>query len=339
LHRKRLISLTVAALIASMTAATAIAVAAGSLTGAGSTLVAPLMAQWTSDFQHRTGISVTYGAVGSGTGIADITSRSVQFGASDAPLTPSQAGACNGCVQIPWGLTATAVAINVNGLHSIHLTGPVVAKIYLGQITNWNSPQIKKLNKHTNLPSLPITVVYRSDGSGDTYAFTNFLSKESSTWASRIGFATAVSFPTGTGGKGNSGVTAIVSSTNGAIGYIAASYLIGRNLGVAALQNAAGSYEFPNFSNIEAAGKTVTRVPNSNELHIVDPPSSASKAYPLSTFTYAIVPKASSSASLLTQFIKYALTTGQSFGPALDFAPLPKVVVRAAEKTANSLHS
>src|ERR1035441_9970075 len=164
LQRKRLISLTVAALIASMTAATAIAVAAGSLTGAGSTLVAPLMAHWQTDFQSRTGVSVTYGAVGSGTGIADITSRSVDFGASDAPLTQSQASACNGCVQIPWGLTATAVAINVNGLRSIHLTGQVVAKIYLGQITNWNSPQIKKLNKHTNLPSLPITVVYRSDG-------------------------------------------------------------------------------------------------------------------------------------------------------------------------------
>jgi phosphate transport system substrate-binding protein len=338
LHRKRLISLTVAALIASMTAATAIAVAAGSLTGAGSTLVAPLMAHWQTDFQSRTGVSVTYGAVGSGTGIADITSRSVDFGASDAPLTPAQAGACNGCVQIPWGLSATAVAIHVNGLRSINLTGPVVAKIYLGQITSWNSPQIKKLNKHTNLPALHISVAFRSDGSGDTYAFTNFLSKESSTWASRVGFATAVSFPTGTGAKGNSGVTALVSNTNGSIGYIAASYLIGRTLGVAALQNAAGNYEFPNFANIEAAGQTVTHVPGNNQLSIVDPPSRASKAYPLSTFTYAIVPKVSSNASLLSQFIKYALTTGQKFGPALDFAPLPKVVVKAAEKTAVSLH-
>ena len=338
MHRKRLISLTVAALIASMTAATAIAVAAGSLTGAGSTLVAPLMAHWQTDFQSRTGVSVTYGAVGSGTGIADITSRSVDFGASDAPLTPAQAGACNGCVQIPWGLSATAVAIHVNGLRSINLTGPVVAKIYLGQITSWNSPQIKKLNKHTNLPALHISVAFRSDGSGDTYAFTNFLSKESSTWASRVGFATAVSFPTGTGAKGNSGVTALVSNTNGSIGYIAASYLIGRTLGVAALQNAAGNYEFPNFANIEAAGQTVTHVPGNNQLSIVDPPSRASKAYPLSTFTYAIVPKVSSNASLLSQFIKYALTTGQKFGPALDFAPLPKVVVKAAEKTAVSLH-
>jgi phosphate transport system substrate-binding protein len=333
-----LISLTVAALIASMTAATAIAVAAGSLTGAGSTLVAPLMAHWQTDFQSRTGVSVTYGAVGSGTGIADITSRSVDFGASDAPLTPAQADACNGCVQIPWGLSATAVAIHVNGLRSINLTGPVVAKIYLGQITSWNSPQIKKLNKHTNLPALHISVAFRSDGSGDTYAFTNFLSKESSTWASRVGFATAVSFPTGTGAKGNSGVTALVSNTNGSIGYIAASYLIGRTLGVAALQNAAGNYEFPNFANIEAAGQTVTHVPGNNQLSIVDPPSRASKAYPLSTFTYAIVPKVSSNASLLSQFIKYALTTGQKFGPALDFAPLPKVVVKAAEKTAVSLH-
>jgi len=337
LQRKRLISLTVAALIASMTAATAIAVAAGSLTGAGSTLVAPLMAHWQSDFQHRTGIQVTYGPVGSGTGIADITSRSVQFGASDAPLTQAQAAACHGCVQIPWGLTATAVAVHINGLRSIHLTGPVVAKIYLNQITSWNSPKIKALNKHTRLPALKITPVFRSDGSGDTYAFTNFLSKESSAWNSRIGFATAVSFPTGVGGKGNSGVTALVGSTNGSIGYIAASYLIGRSLGVAALQNAAGNYEFPNYKNIAAAGNTVTSVPSNNQLSIVDPPSSAGAAYPLSTFTYAIVPKVSSSASLLSKFIKYALTTGQQFGPALDFAPIPKVVGKAATKTANAL--
>jgi phosphate transport system substrate-binding protein len=338
-----LISLTVAALIASMTVATAIAVAAGSLTGAGSTLVQPLMAQWTAHFDSQTGNSVDYSGVGSGTGIQDITNRSVGFGASDAPLTPAQAGACNGCVQIPWGLTATAVAINVNGLRSINLTGPVIAKIYLGQITNWDSSQIKKLNKHTRLPSLGITRVYRSDSSGDTYAFTNFLAHESSTWKRQIGPAsTSVSFPGGpgsVGGKGNAGVTAIVSSTNGAIGYIAASYLIGRGLGVAALQNAAGNYEFPNYSKIEAAGKTVTSVPSNNQLSIVDPPSSASSAYPLSTFTYAIVPKVSSSASLLKQFITYALTTGQKYGPALDFAPIPKVVVSAAEKTIKSLHS
>jgi phosphate transport system substrate-binding protein len=338
LQRKRLISLTVAALIASMTAATAIAVAAGSLTGAGSTLVAPLMAHWQSDFQHRTGIAVTYGAVGSGTGIADITSRSVQFGASDAPLTPAQAAACHGCVQVPWALTATAVAVHINNLRSVRLTGPVIAKIYFGQITKWNAPQIKKLNKHTKLPALAITPVFRSDGSGDTYAFTHFLSKESSAWSSRIGFATAVSFPKGVGGKGNSGVAALVTSTNGSIGYIAASYLIGKAIGVASLQNAAGNYEFPNLPKIEAAGQTVTSVPSNNQVSIVDPPSSAGAAYPLSTFTYAIVPKSSSSASLLTRFIKYALTTGQQYGAALDFAALPKVVVTAARKTANQLH-
>jgi phosphate transport system substrate-binding protein len=339
LPRKRLISLTVAALIASMTAATAVAVAAGSLTGAGSTLVQPLMAQWTSDFQHRTGISVVYSGVGSGTGIADITSRSVSFGASDAPLTPAQAAACHGCVQIPWGLAATAIAIHVNNLRSVHLTGPVIAQIYLGQITNWDSPKIKELNKHTHLPNLKITQVYRSDSSGDTYAFTDFLSKESSAWKSRIGRATAVSFPHGVGGAHNSGVGALLTSTNGSIGYIAASYLIGRPIGVAALQNAAGNFEFPNLKNIEAAGQTISTVPSNNELHIVDPSSSATQAYPLSTFTYAIVPKTSSSASLLSQFIKYSLTTGQQFGAALDFATLPKAVVKAAEKTVKSLHS
>lgn len=337
MHRKRLIGLTVAALVASMSAATAIAVAAGALTGAGSTLVAPLMAHWSSNFQKRTGISVTYGAVGSGTGIEDISSRTVDFGASDAPLTSAQASACHGCVQVPWALTATAVGFHINGVRSLKLTGPVVARIYLGQITNWDSGAIRSLNKHAHLPNLKITPVFRSDGSGDTYAFTDFLSRESSSWSHRVGRATAVNFPTGIGSKGNSGVTATVASTNGAIGYIAASYLIAHGLPAVALQNGAGNYEYPNLKNIEAAARSVASVPKSNELHIVDPSATYSTAYPLSTFTYAIVPKVSASASLLGRFIRYAVGPGQSYGPALDFAALPQVVTNAALKTAKSL--
>jgi len=332
-----LVGLIVAALVASMSAATAIAMAAGSLTGAGSTLVQPLMAQWTADFQHRTGISVTYGAVGSGTGIEDISSRTVEFGASDAPLTPAQASACHGCVQIPWALTATAIGFHLSGVHTVKLTGPVLSKIYLGQITNWDSGAIKALNKHARLPNLKITPVFRSDGSGDTYAFTAFLSRESSAWAHRVGNATAVSFPTGVGSKGNSGVTATVASTNGAIGYIAASYLIAHGLPAAGLQNAAGNYEYPNLPNIADAAKSVVKVPANNQLTIVDPPATYSSAYPLSTFTYAIVPEVSSSAALLGQFIRYAVGPGQKFGAALDFSSLPTVVHNAALKTAKGL--
>ena len=153
MRRKRMVGLAVAAVIATMGVATAVAMAAGSLTGAGSTLIQPLMAQW----QAHSGINITYGAVGSGTGIADITARSVQFGASDAPLTSAQAQACNGCTQIPWALTATGITFNIPGVHSLKLTGPIVSKIYLGQINNWDNGAIKKINKHAHLPNLKIT--------------------------------------------------------------------------------------------------------------------------------------------------------------------------------------
>ncbi|MEA2210148.1 MAG: phosphate transport system substrate-binding protein [Solirubrobacteraceae bacterium] len=337
MHRKRIVSLFLAGVIATMSAATAVAVAAN-LTGAGSTLVQPLMARWTSDFQHRTGLSVLYSGVGSGAGIQDVTSRSVDFGASDAPLTPAQAAACHSCVQIPWALTATAIGYHLNGVRGLHLSGPVLAKIYLGQITNWSSPAIKALNKGKSLPNLAITPIYRSDGSGDTYAFTDFLAKTSSAWRGRVGRGTAVSFPAGHGLKGNSGVTQGVAGTNGAVGYIAASYLILHGVPAAALQNAAGRYEYPNLKNIASAAKSVKRVPGNNEMHIVYPSAAYALAYPLSTFTYAIVPKSSSHNGVMARFVRYAVGAGQAFGPSLDFSGLPTVVKKAALKTAKVLH-
>ena len=198
---------------------------------------------------------------------------------------------------------------------------------------------IKKLNKHTSLPNLGITPVFRSDGSGDTYVITDFLSRVSPAFRSRVGNATAVSFPAGVGAAKNSGVAAKIGGVNGAVGYVAASYLITtQGIGVAALQNAAGNFEYPNLPNITAAAKSVSRVPSNNEVHIVNPPSTYAAAYPMSTFTYAIVPNTSSTSSEMAQFIKYATSTGQSFGPALDFAALPKVVHNAALKAAKKLH-
>ena len=308
-----------------------------SLTGAGSTLVAPLETYWASDFQHRYGDTVTYAAVGSGAGIAQISARAVDFGASDAPLTPTQAAACKECVQIPWALTATGIAFHLEGIRLLHLTGPVVAGIYLGQITNWDAPQITKLNKGVKLPNLKITPVYRSDGSGDTYAFTDYMSRISSTWKSQVGNATTVSFPTGVGGKGNDGVTAVVSSTNGAIGYISASYIVAHHLGAAALQNAAGKFEYPNVSNIENAASSIKSVPANNEMHIVNPPKKYKTAYPLSTFTYCIVPRTAAQKGAIASWVYYAMTLGQSFGAQLDFAPIPKVVLNAGIKTVREL--
>jgi phosphate transport system substrate-binding protein len=312
--------------------ATASAGAAG-ITGAGSTLIQPLEEKWGQAFKEKDGISVTYAGVGSGTGIAQITARTVNFGASDAPLTPAQASACNNCYQIPWALTATGIGFHLEGVSRLRLTGPVLAKIFLGQINNWSNPALKKINPHVSLPNLPITVVFRSDGSGDTYAFTNYLSAVSPTWKTKIGYATAVSFPVGTGAKGNAGISAVIGSTNGSIGYVSASYLIAHGIPGAALQNAAGIYEYPNLANIKAAAQIVKKVPANNELHIVNPPKSDKKAYPLSTFTYVIVPKVTSVKNELSKFILYALGEGQAFGAALDFAPIPAVVLKADQAT------
>jgi phosphate transport system substrate-binding protein len=310
------------------------------LNGAGSTLVAPFEAEWAQGFDAKTGNTVNFQPVGSGTGITDISNRIVDFGASDAPLTSAQAASCHGCTQIPWALSATGIGYNVPGVgHHLNLSAATLAGIYLGNIKNWDDPSIKKSNPKLHLPNLAITPVFRSDGSGDTYAFTNYLSKVSKTWASKVSFATSVQFPTGVGGKGNSGVASVLESTKGAIAYVAVSYLISQKLNAAAVQNSAGNYEFPNLQNIANAAAQVKRVPANNELHIVDAPKRFKIAYPISTFTYAIVPTSGNKqASLLRSFISYALNKGQRTGPSLDFAPLPKVVLDADKSTVKSLN-
>jgi phosphate transport system substrate-binding protein len=320
-----------------MAAVSTAGASAAGLTGAGSTLVAPLMANWISGFEIKEGIPVKYGAVGSGTGIAQITARTVDFGASDAPLTPEQAAACNGCVQIPWALSATGVGINIPGIRKVNLTGKLLAGIYFGKVTKWNDPKIKAVNPGVKLPGLTITPVFRSDGSGDTYAFTNYLSKISPAWKNEVGYATSVGFKAGVGAKGNAGITSLVTKTPGAIGYISASYLIAAGIGAAAIQNNAGKFEFPNLKNIESAASTVKSLPASNAISITNPPKKATIAYPISTFTYAIVPHDAAQKGFLQQFLTYAVTKGQKYGAALDFAPLPKVVLSAAKSAIGSL--
>lgn len=320
-------------------AAVSTASASAALTGAGSTLVAPLMANWINGFEIKEGIPVKYSSVGSGEGIKQITNRTVDFGASDAPLTPEQAAACNGCVQIPWGLSAVGIGYNVPGIgkNKLKLSGKVVAAIYFGKITNWNDPKIAKLNPGLKLPNLTITPVYRSDGSGTTYAFTRYLSKISPAWRSEVGYATTVGWKAGIGAKGNPGVTATVNQTKGAIGYIEASYIIAAGIGAAQMENKAHKFTFPNLENIEAAAAVVKKVPANNEITISDPPASAPLAYPISTFTYAIVPHNAPQKPFVQQFVKYCVTIGQKYGAALDFAPLPKVVKQAALNAISSL--
>jgi phosphate ABC transporter phosphate-binding protein len=303
------------------------------LTGAGSTLVYPLISQWEPDYNTKVGVAITYGAIGSGGGIDQITARAVDFGASDAPLSSDQATACKGCVQIPWALGATVVSYNVKGVsNNLKLTGPVVADMFLGNITSWNDPKIKALNPGVNLPSTKVTPVYRSDGSGDSFVFSSYLSAVSPDFKTKIGASTQPPFATGTGAAKNSGVAAAIQSTDGAIGYVAISYIAADALNEALLQNAAGNYPTPNVASIKAAADAVTTANPDGSITLVNPPASATGAYPMSTYTYAIVPKSSPKAAALKAFLTYAITDGQSFGPDLGFPPLPSTVV-ASDKT------
>ena len=207
------------AIVTTTSSAAPVAHSAASLSGAGSSLVAPMVEKvFAPEFQKSTGISVSYSAVGSGAGIEDISKGTVDFGASDAPLDSAQVSGCGGCIEIPWALASTGLSYNLPGVKEVKLSGPVIAEIYLGKITNWNDSKIKALNKGVSLPNETITPVYRSDGSGDTYVFTRYLSEISNEWKTKVGYGTSVSFPAGKGGKGNSGVAAIVGATPGAIG-------------------------------------------------------------------------------------------------------------------------
>ena len=302
------------------------------LTGAGSTLVAPLVSIWAPEYQKTAGVTIVYSAIGSGGGISSITARDVDFGASDAPLTEDEFKEAKGVEQIPWALAATLVAYNVPGVgNQLKLTGPLLAEIFLGKITNWDDPKIQALNPGVKLPNLKITPVYRTDGSGDTFAFTNYLSHISPEFKEKVGNSTQVRWPVGIGGKGNSGVGTQISSTPGAIGYIAIAYVLENHYHYALIQNAAGKYPVPDIETIEAAASAVSSAPENNAISLVDPPASAPNAYPIATFTYVLVPYESPKAETLKAFLKWAITTGQQFGPKLDFAPLPSSIVKIDE--------
>jgi phosphate transport system substrate-binding protein len=341
--RFTILSAVVAAVLLAATAAGAKSTDT-TITGAGSTFVQPLVAAWTPAVGEAFGYTVQYSGVGSGAGIAAITANQVDFGASDAPLNPAQQSACPDCIQIPWALSATAVAYNVPGASAhLNLDGNTISKMFLGTITNWSDPAIKALNKSANLPDLKITPVFRSDGSGTSYNFTDYLSSVNASWKNKIGTSTQPAFPAGQGAKGSSGVAGLITRTSGAIGYVDVAYAIKNHIKFAAVRNKAGKFLFPSLRRIEAAATAFTTVPANNELHIVNPPKAAALAYPISTYTYVIVHKKSAHAAELRKMIFWALTQGQGsqFAAKLTFAKLStnKKVLVAAEKTLKQIQS
>jgi len=308
-----------------------------SITGAGSTFVAPLVAQWTA---HYSAADINYSPIGSGAGIAQISARTVDFGASDAPMTPDQFSNCHGCVQIPWAFAATSLPYNVSGVgYGLKLTGPIVANIYLGHIKKWNDKRIKAINKGVNLPNEDIVPIYRSDGSGTSYNFTDYLSKVSKEWKKRVGKSTQPAFPAGVGARGSSGVAAKLGSTRGGITYVDVAYAYRNAYKIAKLRNRAGKFMLPSVKSLTAVSKRVTSVPKNNAISVVNPPKTVKFGYPLCTFTWVIAPLRTSKAPQLKSFINWAVTRGQQYGHPLLFLPIPKAVQTAAKKTAAKLHT
>jgi phosphate transport system substrate-binding protein len=314
---------------------------AGTVNGAGSTFVQPLVTKWEPAVQQALGITLNYNGVGSTGGVNAITQKQVQFGASDAPLTQFNP-TCTTCVQIPWALAATGVVYNLAGLQHLNMNGSVLAQIYMGKITKWNAPAIKKINKGRNLPSTPITVVHRSDGSGTTYNFTDFLSKVSRTWKSQVGAGTTVQWPTGEGEPKSGGVAGAVRTTPGAIGYVDVYYAVHNALGLFKMRNRSGLYVQPRAKGILAAAALDTHPAKDGSLSIVDPPKSAKfkNAYPICTYTYVDVQKSSGAeAADIKTLLSWAITKGQAYGPPLIFEPLPKSVVSFDKNQIKKIHS
>jgi phosphate transport system substrate-binding protein len=322
------------------------------LSGAGSTFVQPLISTWTaipsqsgSPFTHAKGITVNYGGGGSGAGVSDITNKTVDFGASDAPLrvfSPT----CKTCVQIPWALSGTAVIYRIDGVSAtLKMSGPVLANIYLDKISYWNDPAIKALNKGVNLPHLKIVTVHRDSSSGTTFNFTDFLSNTSSAFRTRIGASTfpgdggAHGWPTANPfleGHGSSGVAGKVAGQNGSVGYVDLYYGITAGLKFMKVENQSGVFVSPSLTSIAIAAKSQKKPYTTGELSIVNPPNSVilKNAYPISTYTYVDVQKHSGAkAASLRTFLTWAITTGQTGGPSPGYAkkdyfvPLPPAIV------------
>jgi phosphate transport system substrate-binding protein len=339
-----------------MTASAPTSNEAVSILGAGATFPAPLIQKWTVEYNTLyPWVTINYNPIGSGGGIQQITQKTVDFGASDAPLSDAQLSNATGLVLMPETLGGVAITYDlqpygISNSTAINFTGDVLAQIYMGKITQWNDLAIQALNPNLQLPKATITAVHRSDGSGTTYAFTDYLSAVNPDWKSTVGRSTSVTWPvdktaTGIGAKGNAGVAGTVANTPGSIGYVDVIYAAGKSLGIGAVKNAAGNFVVPNLQTIAnaAASATGTLDPNDLRLHIVN--AQGDQSYPIATYTYILLYKemsnqpsmTKSKAEALVKFLWWAIHDGQKYAPDLIYAPLPQNIVSADEQLLTSL--
>jgi phosphate transport system substrate-binding protein len=310
---------------------------ASNLNGAGGTFPLPLYTKWFDEYYKLTGVQINYQGVGSGAGITQITEGTVDFGASDGIMTDEQitaAEAAHGPIlHIPMTSGAVAIIYNLTGISTgqLKLTGDVLADIYLKKITNWNDSRITALNPGLNLPDEAIAVVHRSDASGTTYIFTNYLSKVSDEWKTQVGNATAVNWPGDIGGEKNAGVAGMVQQTPGAIGYVELAYALQNNISYATLKNVAGNYEAPSLAGTTAA---MTGVSLPDDMKIMITNSSNPDAYPICGFTWILVyvnQTDQAKGLALVNMLWWAIHDGQQYVTALDYAPLSSDAIKKAE--------
>ena len=313
------------------TAASASA-SSGSLTinGAGATFPYPIYSKWFDEYQKRhPNVRINYQSIGSGGGIKQLTEQTVFFGASDGPMTDAQLQAAHGAIlHFPTVLGGVVPIYNVEGVtQPIHFSGSLLAGIYLGAITKWNDPAIAQLNPEVKLPAADIVVVHRSDGSGTTYIFCDFLSKVSYDFKQKVGVATSVSWPAGVGAKGNEGVSGIVRQVPGAIGYVELIYALQNKITFGDVQNSAGKFVTASLESVTAAAAGVT-MPDDFRVSITNPDGAG--AYPIASFTWMLFyqhPTDKERSAAMVDFLKWALGDGQKLAPGLGYAPLPQPVV------------
>lgn len=305
--------------------------------GAGATFPYPLYSKWFSEYHKlHPELSFNYQSIGSGGGIQQITNGTVDFGASDAPLSDEQIARIPDVVHVPTVMGAVVVTYNAP-IRSLRLTPEVLAGIYLGKITRWNDPALASLNGGEKLPDAAIAVTHRSDGSGTTYGFVDYLSKVSPEWREKVGKGTSVKWPVGLGGKGNEGVTGLVKQIPGAIGYVELAYATQNKLPLAALRNRDGHFVTPTLEATSAAAAGVD-MPADYRVSITDAGGKAS--WPIASFTYLLVHRNATDArkgEALVKFLWWATHDGQKMAAPLDYAPLPEKVVQMIEKTIRSL--
>ncbi len=307
------------------------------INGAGATFPFPLYSKWFSEYNKlHADQKFNYQSIGSGGGIKQITEKTVDFGASDAPMSDDDLKKAPGVVHMPTVLGAVAVVYN-GAPAGVKLSADVVADIFQGKITKWNDPKLAAANPGVKLPDVAITVAHRSDGSGTTAVFTDYLAKVSPSWKTTVGAGKSVKWPVGLGGKGNEGVTGTVKSTPGAIGYVELAYAKQNKLTMAAIKNSDGNFVLPSIESTSEAAAAVV-MPADFRVSITD--AKGKDAYPISSFTYILVYKEQTDAAkgkALVNFLWWATHDGQKLAGPLDYAPLPKAVVTKVEAELKSL--